>query len=273
VLTLKYALPSDERDELICMEGDDPLEIFRGVRDKWLVDGVASPFNAMHKLLQYGMHIGSATSGRDWVLWSDKGETMYVDGRPLRVEGFRHFIHSTIEEAERVVCERLLFGDTERLATMDLSMLRDNINVPDVKHSFVSMEQNGLSGGQERMLQLLKSSPTWKKMLKKEVDRLQWIASGIADYESSVERFLEYLLILIHITGSQQGCGTEITTLRYANAIQSMRNIFIKEAQVMIVTKNHESVVVTDQLKVISRFLRERVGKLLVIYVADVLPF
>jgi hypothetical protein len=55
VLMLEYALPSEDRNELICMEGDDPLEIFRGVRDKWLVDGEASPFNAMHKLLQYGM--------------------------------------------------------------------------------------------------------------------------------------------------------------------------------------------------------------------------
>ena len=123
------------------------------------------------------------------------------------------------------------------------------------------------------MLQSLKSSPMWKKMLRKEENRLQWIASGIADCESAVERFLEYLLILIHITGGQPGRGTGITMLRYANAMQSMRNIFIKEGQVMIVTEYHKSVVVMDQLKVIPRFLPERVGKLLVIYLADVLPF
>ena len=49
VLILEYALPSGDRNELICMEGNDPLEIFRGVRDKWLVDGEASPFNAMRR--------------------------------------------------------------------------------------------------------------------------------------------------------------------------------------------------------------------------------
>jgi hypothetical protein len=69
VLILEYALPSDQRDELTCTEGNDPLEIFRAVRDKWLVDGAASPFNAMHKLLQYGMSMGSVASGRDRVLW------------------------------------------------------------------------------------------------------------------------------------------------------------------------------------------------------------
>jgi hypothetical protein len=155
---------------------------------------------------------------------------------------------------------------------MNLSTLRDNVNLPNMKHSFISMEENGLSGGRERMLWSLKSSPMWKKMLRKEGDELQWISSGIADYESVVERLLEFLLILIHITGGQPGRGTEITTLRYANAMQSMRNIFIKEGQVMIVTEYNKSVAVMDQVKVIPRFLPEQVGKLLVIYLADVLP-
>jgi hypothetical protein len=36
------------------------------------------------------------------------------------VEGFRQFIHWTIEAAERILCEDLLFGDTERLGRVDL---------------------------------------------------------------------------------------------------------------------------------------------------------
>ena len=110
-------------------------------------------------------------------------------------------------------------------------------------------------------------------MLKGESNGLEWMASGIREYESTVERFLEYLLILIHITGGQPGRGTEITTLRYANVMQSMRNIFVKEGRVMIVTEYHKSMAVTDQVKMIPRFLPERVGKLLVVYLADVLPF
>ena len=123
------------------------------------------------------------------------------------------------------------------------------------------------------MIRLLRRSGTWKKMMRVKRGKLEWIASGIKDYESAVERFLEYLLILIHIMGGQPGWGTEITTLRYANAMQSMRNIFMKEGRVMVVTEYHKSMAMTDQLKVIPRFLPERVGKLLVIYLADVLPF
>jgi len=96
---------------------------------------------------------------------------------------------------------------------------------------------------------------------------------GVGDYESAVKTFLKYLLILIHIMGGQPGRAIEITTLRYANAMQSMRNIFVKDGQLMIVTEYHKSTVVTDQVKLIPRFLPERVRKLLVVYLADVLPF
>jgi hypothetical protein len=127
-----------------------------------------------------------------------------------------------------------------------------------------------LLGGRERMLRLLKSSPVWTKMLRKETNGLQWISKGVRDYESAAKRFLEYLLILTHITGGQPGRGTEIMTLRYANAMQSMRNVFVKEGQVMIVTEYHKSMAMMGQVKIIPRFLPERVGKLLVVYLADV---
>src|SRR6266516_2929009 len=65
----------------------------------------------------------------------------------------------------------------------------------------------------------------------------------------------------------------EITTLRYENAMQALRNIFMNQGQMMIVTSYHKSMAMTDQLKVIPRFLSERVSKLLIIYLADVLPF
>jgi hypothetical protein len=116
------------------MEGDNPLQVFRIVRDKWLVDGEATPFNAMRVRL--------AAGGRKRVLWSEDGGTMYFDGQPLRVEEFRQ-LHSFCHRSgrERVMCESLLFGDTERIAMVDLSKLRDDVNVPNVKHSLVRRER------------------------------------------------------------------------------------------------------------------------------------
>ena len=44
------------------------------------------------------------------------------------------------------------------------------------------------------------------------------------------------MLILIHVRGGQPGREMGITTLRYVNAMQAMRNIFINKEHVMVMT-------------------------------------
>jgi superfamily II DNA helicase RecQ len=273
VLILEYALPTEDRDEFSYLDGGDPVKLFREVRDKWLVEGEGTPFDAMHKLLQYGMHVGAAAKGKDRVLWSEDKQTMFFDGHPLTLDGFRQFIHYIVQDAERTICESLMFGDVEVLAKLDLMRLRDNVNIPNINYSFIMDTKNDLLNGRERMMSLLKKSPCWRTMYKTEQGAFTWKAKGIRKYEWAVEKFLEHLLILIHITGGQPGRGTEITTLKYANSMGALRNVFIYDGQVMLVTEYHKSVTITDQLKVIPRFLPERVGKMLIIYLAYVLPF
>jgi hypothetical protein len=99
------------------------------------------------------MRIGVSMGGRERVLWSKDSQMMYVDGRPLRIMEFHGFIQSMIEAAEKILCEDLLFGDTERLDAMDLSKLRDDVKFADIKHSFVMDPENGLLEGRERMME------------------------------------------------------------------------------------------------------------------------
>ena len=136
VLILEYALPSDRRDELICTEGNDPLEIFRAVRNKWLVDGEASPFNAMHKLLQYGMRMGCVWDRLpvDETGYCGRKRKQCIDDHCTWKGSVNSLIPSS---TERVMCGTLLFGDTKLLAMMNLSTLRD---IPNMKPSFISMD-------------------------------------------------------------------------------------------------------------------------------------
>src|ERR1700738_1002201 len=86
-------------------------------------------------------------------------------------------------------------------------------------------------------------------------------------------KFLELILFLVHVTAGQPGRGTEITAIRYANSMNAHRNIFIHDGQVMILTQYHKSIVITDQLKVIPRFLPPRISQMLTVYLTHVLPF
>jgi hypothetical protein len=133
---------------------------------------------------------------------------MYFDGRPLRITEFCGFrVESIIDVAEKTPCQDVLFGDTERLAGVDLSKLRAHVNVEDMKHSFVMDPDNCLLEGREMMMEGLKKSRVWDKMMKMEAGGLRFKAKGVNDYESSVQTFLEYMLILIHVTGGQPGRG------------------------------------------------------------------
>jgi len=196
-------LPSEERDGFFNIYGEDgdPLAVFRRVWDKWLRDGEVSPFNSMHKLLQYGRWVGALAGGRERVLWSEDRQTMYYDGRPLKVKEFQGFIHGLIDAVEELLSEKLLFGDRERLKGMDLGKIKDDVNNPNLGHTMVKDPDNGMLGGRERMMGLLKKSGAWDKMMTVEADDLWFNPRGMKEYEKHVKRFLEYLLILVHITG------------------------------------------------------------------------
>ena len=85
--------------------------------------------------------------------------------------------------------------------------------------------------------------------------------------------FLELILFLVHVMAGQPGRGMEITAIRYANSMNAHRNIFIYDGQVMILTQYHKSIVITDQLKVIPRFLPPCVGQMWTVYLTHILPY
>jgi hypothetical protein len=58
VIMLETSLPSERRDEFTEESQLNPVELFRTIRDKWLVDGEGTPFGYIHRLLNYGVTDG-----------------------------------------------------------------------------------------------------------------------------------------------------------------------------------------------------------------------
>lgn len=81
-----------------------------------------------------------------------------------------------------------------------------------------------------------------------------------------VRKFKEYFLLLSYFTRRQPSRGEEVAGLRLANGINRDRNVFIIDGKVVLVTQYHKSLAHFDSPKVISRFLPERVGQLMVMY-------
>jgi len=217
------------------------------------------------------MAAAKGAGSRPRIRWSADKKTMYFDGKPLAMTRIRDFISKLIDIAEGLLCKELLC--CKNLRGLDLTKLQDDMNNQTNGFSFLDEPHNGLSGGRERVVANLKQLPVWKTMTGIKDGRIYFRSKEVIKYTSKVEAFLEYLLILIHLTGGQPARGTELTTIRYRNVLQNLRNIYIEDGQVMVVTEVHKSQTIMDAPRVISRFLPSRVGQLLVIYLTDILPF
>lgn len=79
-------------------------------------------------------------------------------------------------------------------------------------------------------------------------------------------------MILGQLSWGQPWRGEEIAGLRLVNGINRDRNVFIIDGEVVLITQYHKSLAHFDFPKVVPKFLSERVGQLLVMYIVYIRP-
>lgn len=221
---------------------------FKVIRDQWLVDGEPSAFNYIHKLLNYGYIAGKLFKSRTRLRWSADGKRMYYDGRGMEITKWHSFIQEMVEEAEGIMSEHLLFRSDGAIPYVDLNEIVDNAGRSDAGYNYLreipDVERNGI----RRVLENLQKSDHWDRMLQNNGDSLDFV--GVDEYERWVDKFLDLLCLLIITTCGQAGRVTEMTSLLYANTMQSDRGIYIEDGQFMLVTEYHKSQAISDSMKV-----------------------
>lgn len=66
-------------------------------------------------------------------------------------------------------------------------------------------------------------------------------------------------MVLVHVWGGQPGRGPEVTTLRHCDSWQPMRNMFVLDGQVMLITDRDKVKAMRDNGRKVARFLPPRV--------------
>jgi len=87
-----------------------------------------------------------------------------------------------------------------------------------------------------------------------------------------VQKFLEHLLLLFHMTGGQPAREPEILSMRWRNG-DTIRNIFVDYSLVVGIPRYHKTRSTTREDQPIPRFLPAAVSKLVVYYLTIVIPF
>jgi hypothetical protein len=89
-----------------------------------------------------------------------------------------------------------------------------------------------------------------------------------------VIQFREKLSVLVHTTSGQPARAPELFSIRFHNTANGgHRNIFIEDGMMVFVTHYHQGFHVSNDIKVIHRYVPREVGELVVWYLWLVMPF
>jgi hypothetical protein len=195
--------------------------------------------------------------------------------------GLRDLVSAEVEAAQNQLADLLLVPpDTERKHIVPQVSLRSVVDDPSEGApgwNFTCHHQNEVLHGHRRWIldRILKEAFLRRDFFENESTG-KWRLQTVGRYLSTVNAFLERLLLLVHITGGQPARGTELLCIQHSNPRDGSggrRNIFVENGLVSFVTYYHKGYSVTGTTKIIHRYLPSNVGELLLYYVWLIVPF
>lgn len=103
VIGLEYSLPSAERDTMN-VQGSSALHIrLNQFRSKWLVEDEPTPFNTLHKLLNYELTAAKDGVGFHWIRIDAAEKWLYYKREKLDISQLKKFQYMILRKAEEVL--------------------------------------------------------------------------------------------------------------------------------------------------------------------------
>lgn len=267
LLMLEYALPVHPYPHLGWLSRDDypdNNDRMNAIRCKHLLMGGFHPIGEMLSLLRYGRKIARVEGGRSLISWSADGEQLDCNGQSISMTDFKRFCHGNLQRAKDRL-DRLMFGLKPQ---HDLKTIKDEMSNTQQGFSFIQHPENQLERSYRVLLR--------RSWLPDQPGTLQkngrWHSMGCEAYLDRTQRFLQDLMLLMHLTGGQPARGPELTTIKSQNSTTSARNIFLLHGQMMFVIEYHKARRTTNHAFYVVRYLPDAVGKMLFQYLVYVLP-
>ncbi|PHH49740.1 hypothetical protein CFIMG_007654RA00001 [Ceratocystis fimbriata CBS 114723] len=174
---------------------------------------------------------------------------------------FTNTLRNQVLEAQKLLC--LLLGQDWNMfrARLPLGNIVDNMVRLGPGESFATNPKNHwLNPGPGLVLENLQSSLF-------DPVRQCFKRSGVKQWLRRLRSFREVLLVLVHTWLGLPGRGPEVMTLRHCDSWQLMRNIFVYDGMVMVVTDRDKMKAIHDNGKKVARFAPENIGQMLVAYI------
>ena len=238
-----------------------------------------TPMQWIYQTRSYGFKIRYTTPAAGKIQWI-REEVLYP-GTRVQMSQLRSMVHGLIGEARDELFGELMMvrgkfegsDEAKPVPPIDWENTVDQPSETKVGWSFLDDERNKFTVHKEWWL--------FERMYQEQTLREQFLdvdgklkeGAGEA-YQRHIVRFLEVLLILIHICAGQPSRAPEILGLRWKNTENGgVRNVVIEDGLVGVVAQYHKGYRSSGNIKIIHRYLPKEVGELLVYYLWLVLPF
>ncbi|KAL3596012.1 hypothetical protein FPOAC2_10382 [Fusarium poae] len=248
----------------------DPTSLIGQVRIAAVGNNNHYPMGLVESLLGEAKSVLDEMDRRPQVSLADACGTVYIRGSPLFTDSIVRMVENLTAHTEGLLWDQLMFGkgssDQDRL-TIHLGELDDDLTAAGQGISF--MTNNRPRRDAAYMLSELQSS--WRKGELMEQDG-GWRWAGVNNYLRTVEELEERMLVLCHLTGGKPCHGPEITSVRIVGGTHRSRDVFVVDGEVVIITPKYLSPAEFDSRDVMARFLPDRVGQLIAMYMAYIRP-
>ncbi len=266
VLMLEHIFEAEDPEAANDMQ-PAAVEHFLSEFRTWLADGTGTPFSAMIRWMAYGKGHRKQEGGLPRVMWEAGGEALRYMGQRIPIDTLRRTVQADIATTEALL-DGLLFGDWGASgAAMTLADIADSLLFEGPGQSFATNERNGwLRPGHQKIAALARYR-LWDKR------RGRWQSHAVKAWLAQLQTFRGALLRNTHIWAGQPGRGPEIMTVRHCDTARTTRNVFVFEGEVLLVTDRDKAKAIRGLGRKVARFLPARLGKMLVAYIAWLLPF
>jgi len=255
VLGLEYSVPTHKRNGFIITQEKTPESQLNAFRNTWLVENKATPFNYLHKMLNYGMVAGKDGYGSNWIRIDAANENLFFKGERLVLFKLKEFQHYTLRKAEALL-SMLLFSTGNTVEDINpYQFVHEDFSNGEADYFFADVVDDWRAINAERMLQRLGSNiQRWDKLVNSaEVGvngELVWQEEGVREYEKLCTEFLQFILIAMNMQCGATGRGEEMVMVTYKNTMDGERNLKVESGQIAIETSYHKSQAIMGSLKV-----------------------
>ncbi|KAF9487665.1 hypothetical protein BDN71DRAFT_602419 [Pleurotus eryngii] len=233
------------------------------------------PIPAMYLLIRPLHQMASSENGAEEFTANDfSGDSVLVNGRVIHFTDIRNFVERVVEEATRIIQEKLLFGLHDVFkSTQDA--IYDDLQNTSVRYSCFMDPRNGFAQQQDLLLRTVLSHPKvcGRFHYVDKDGRIVWRPGACYAYMSICHQVEMLLFSGIQLSVGEPGRGTEIASHLISNvAGGTIRNLIVAFGEIGFRGSYNKSSDTTGRDRTMVRVPHRMIGRLFVGLIALVRP-